>query len=102
MPTSAWFHALGGIPEAPGAVVVPLELGLELTHLRLVLDEEEGADLLSEYPHTGNQIPYGVDLNLAGFAPRRSPSRTQRYLVLRALWKVSRSRHLLMYRLKHH
>ena len=40
-------------PEAPGAVVVPLELGLELTHLRLVLDEEEGADLLSGHLHTG-------------------------------------------------
>ena len=40
-------------PEAPGAVVVPLELGLELTHLHLVLDEEEGADLLSEHLHTG-------------------------------------------------
>ena len=57
MPTSAWFHALGGIPEAPGAVVVPLELGLELTHLRLVLDEEEGADLLSEHLHTGPPDP---------------------------------------------
>ena len=53
MPISAWFHALGGIPEAPGAVVVPLEPGLELSHLCLVLDEEEGADLLSEHLHTG-------------------------------------------------
>ena len=40
-------------PEAPEAVVVPLELGLELTHLRLVLDEEEGADLLSGHLRTG-------------------------------------------------
>ena len=53
MPISAGFPALGGTPEAPGAVVVPLELGLELTHLRLVLDEEEGADLLSGHLRTG-------------------------------------------------
>ena len=71
-------------------MVVPLELGLELMHLRLVLDEEEGADLLSEYPHTGNQIPYSIDLDLAAFPPRKSPSRTQRLLVLRVFWKVSR------------
>ena len=42
MPTSAWFHALGGIPEAPGAMVVPLEPGLELSHLLLDPVQEEG------------------------------------------------------------
>ena len=40
-------------PKLLVAVVVTLELGLQLTHLRLVLDQVEGAVLLSEYPHTG-------------------------------------------------
>ena len=43
MPISAWFHALGEIPEAPGAVVVPLEPGLQLTHLLPDVDQVEGA-----------------------------------------------------------
>ena len=42
MPTSAWFHALGGTPEALGAVVVPLELGLQLSHLFPDLVQVEG------------------------------------------------------------
>ena len=54
-------------PKLLVAVVMPLEPGLRLTHLRLVLDQVEGAiDALRVPSHLGNQIFYSVDLD-----PRR-------------------------------
>ena len=51
-------------PKLLGAVVVPLELGLQLTHLSLVLDQVEGAVIALRVPsHLGNQIFYSVDLD---------------------------------------
>ena len=54
-------------PKLLVAVVIPLELGLQLTHLSLVLDQVEGAVVALRVPsHSGNQIFYSVDLD-----PRR-------------------------------
>ena len=57
-------------PKLLVAVVIPLELGLQLTHLSLVLDQVEGAVVALRVPsHLGNQIFYSATLNPAGFAP---------------------------------
>ena len=54
-------------PKPLVAVVIPPELGLQLTHLSLVLDQVEGAVVALRVPsHLGNQIFYSVDLD-----PRR-------------------------------
>ena len=54
-------------PKLLVAVVIPPELGLQLTHLSLVLDQVEGAVVALRVPsHLGNQIFYSIDLD-----PRR-------------------------------
>ena len=54
-------------PKPLVAVVIPPELGLQLMHLSLVLDQVEGAVVALRVPsHLGNQIFYSVDLD-----PRR-------------------------------
>ena len=51
-------------PKLLVAMVIPLELGLHLTHLSLVLDRVEGAVVSLRVPsHLGNQIFYSVDLD---------------------------------------
>ena len=57
-------------PKPLVAVVIP-ELGLQLMHLFLVLEQEEGAvDALGVPSHLGNQIFYSATLTPAGLAPR--------------------------------
>ena len=58
-------------PKPLVAVVIPPELGLQLTHLDPVLDLVEGAVIALRVPsHLGNQIFYSATLTPAGFAPR--------------------------------
>ena len=58
-------------PKLLVAMVIPLELGLQLTHLNPVLDQVEGAVVALRVTLTlGNQIFYSSTLTPAGFAPR--------------------------------
>ena len=89
-------------PKLLVAVVMPRELGLWLSHLRLVLDQEEGAiDALGSTLHVGNQIFYSPTFSPSRLCSFGSVRAEPRVVVQRSSGRFTRSCYLSINRLGH-